>query len=213
MLLYRIVASIVCGIPKIAWRVRVVGREHLPASGAFVVAPTHRSMFDIPFVGGLTSRRVRFMGKAELFRIPVAGAVFRALGGFPVERDGSDRKPLRDSLEILEAGEPLVVYPEGTRQNGSEVQPLQPGAAYLATKAQVPIVPVGIAGSEEILRSHSRRVPAFGRVAIVVGEPITPPTIPGKTVKRELVDEMTAKLSADLQRLLDEAYRLRDGSR
>lgn len=213
MLLYRIVASIVCGIPKVVWRVRVVGREHLPAGGAYVVAPTHRSMFDIPFVGGLTSRRVRFMGKAELFRIPVVGAAFRSLGGFPVERDGSDRKPLRDSLEILAAGEPLAVYPEGTRQNGPEIQPLQPGAAYLAIKAQVPVVPVGIAGSEEILRSHRRRFPALGQVVVVVGEPITPPTIAGKTVKRELVDEMTSKLSGELQQLLDEAYRLRDGAR
>lgn len=213
MLFYRIVASIVCGIPKYVWRVRVIGREHLPTTGAYVVAPTHRSMFDIPFVGGLTSRRVRFMGKAELFRIPVLGATFRALGGFPVERDGSDRKPLRDSLDILAAGEPLAVYPEGTRQHGPKIQPLQPGAAYLAVKGQVPVVPVAIAGSEEILRSHGRRVPALGKVVVVIGEPIAPPTIAGKTVKRELVDELSAKLATELQQLLDEAYRVRDGDR
>ena len=115
------------------------------------------------------------MGKAEVFKIPVLGAIFRALGGFPVARDGTDRKAVRDSMAMLQAGDVLAVFPEGTRQHGPKIQPLQPGAAYLALRADVPIVPIGIAGTEEIMRSRGRLLPRFGRVAIVVGEPLVPP--------------------------------------
>ena len=121
-------------------------------------------MMDIPFAAWLSRRPLRYMGKASLFRIPVAGAFFRKLGGFEVARDGTDRKALRDSIAMLQAGEVLLVYPEGTRQHGPKIQPLQPGAAYLALRAGVPIVPVGIAGSEEILRSHGGKVPRLRSV-------------------------------------------------
>ena len=168
-------------------------------------------MLDIPLAGAITTRRIRFMGKAPLFRVPVLGAIFRALGGFPVERDGSDVGPLRDSLRILEAGEPLVVYPEGTRQRGREIAALQAGAAYLAAKVGVPIVPVGIAGAEETFRTRPGRLPGLrphrrrGRRA----DP--PPARTGSVVKRSAVDELSATLHERLQKLIDEAYILRDG--
>ena len=210
MLFYRVVAFFVTGIPKLVWRVRIEGRERLPETGAYVIAPSHRSMMDIPFVAGITTRRVRFMGKAPLFRIPVVGSAFRALGSFPVERDGNDRKPLRDSLEILVGGDALVVYPEGTRQNGPDIQPLQPGAAYLAVKAQVPIVPVGVAGAEEIFRSRRGRLPGLRRVVVVIGAPIIPPKRTGAVVKRELVNQTTAVLAEELQQVFGRANELRN---
>jgi 1-acyl-sn-glycerol-3-phosphate acyltransferase len=210
MIFYRFMHFFVVGYTRLVYRVRVVGREHVPTIGAYVIAPSHRSMLDIPVAGAITNRRIRFMGKAPLFRVPVLGAIFRALGGFPVERDGSDRAPLRDSLRILQAGEPLVVYPEGTRQHGRQIAELQPGAAYLAAKAGVPIVPLGIAGTEEPFRSRTGLLPGFGRIVVVVGEPIAPPAREGSVVKRSAVDDLTATLHERLQKLLDEAYTRRD---
>jgi 1-acyl-sn-glycerol-3-phosphate acyltransferase len=209
MLFYRIVQIIVARGSALVYRARIRGREHLPKTGGYVLAPSHRSMMDIPFLAYVTPKRVRFMGKVQVFKIPVIGFLFSALGGFPVQRDGTDRKAVRDSIEILKGGEPLVVYPEGTRQHGPAIQPLQPGAAYLAIRAGVPVVPVGIAGTEEIFRSHGTKVPRFGRVAIVVGEPIQPPPRGGGSVKREAVDELTAVLAKHLQEVFDEAYALR----
>ncbi len=174
MLFYRVVHLIVARGSVLVYRVRIIGRERLPETGSYILAPSHRSMMDIPFAAAVTSRRVRFMGKVSVFKIPVIGWLFGALGGFPVQRDGTDRKAVRDSIEILQNGEPLVVFPEGTRQNGPLIQPLQPGAAYLAIRGGVPVVPVGIAGSEEILRGHASKFPHFGRVRIVIGEPIHP---------------------------------------
>jgi 1-acyl-sn-glycerol-3-phosphate acyltransferase len=149
-----------------------------------------------------------------LFRVPVLGTLFRMLGGFPVERDGTDTGPLRESLRILKSGEPLVVYPEGTRQNGRRIAELQAGAAYLSAKTGAPIVPVGIAGTEETFRTRAGRLPGFGRIVVVVGEPILPPARTGSTgsvVKRSAVDELSATLHERLQKLFDEAYLLRDG--
>jgi 1-acyl-sn-glycerol-3-phosphate acyltransferase len=210
VLFYRIVWWIVAKGSGMLYRARMRGQEHLPRTGGYVLAPSHRSMMDIPFLALVTKDRVRFMGKVEVFKIPVLGALFRALGGFPVARDGTDRKAVRDSMAMLQAGEKLAVFPEGTRQNGPKIQPLQPGAAYLAMRAGVPIVPIGIAGSEEIMRSRGRLLPRFDPVAIVVGEPITPPVRTKSTVPRAEVDALTAQLSDALQQTLDEAFELRD---
>ncbi len=210
---YTAVRPAVTGIPRRLWRARITGREHLPGTGGYVLAPSHRSMMDIPFAAGVTTRRIRFMGKSSLFSVPVLGSAFRLLGGFPVARDGTDRKAVRDSVAMLQAGEVLCVYPEGTRQSGPKIQPLQPGAAYLALRAGVPIVPVGMAGTEEILRANPGPIPRMGRVEIVVGEPIAPPARSSGLVPRAEVDALTARLADELQRLLDEAYDRRDGGR
>ena len=209
MLFYRFVRLIVGGGSALLWRVRIRGREHLPPSSGYVLAPSHRSMMDIPFAAWLTSRPLRYMGKVSLFGIPVLGRLFRVLGGFPVQRDGTDRKALRESIAMLEGGEILLVYPEGTRQSGPKIQPLQPGAAYLALRAGVPIVPVGVAGTEEILRSHGTHVPRFRRVAMVIGEPLVLPRRDHGVVPRAQVDAVTAQLHDALQHLLDDAYELR----
>ena len=211
MTFYRGVRVLLVTYLRVVYRIRIVGREHVPLTGAFVLAPSHRSMLDIPVVGVISKRRVHFMGKSSLFRVPVLGAVFRALGGFPVERDGSDVGPVRESLRILRTGEPLVVYPEGTRQRGRQIAPLQAGAAYLSGKVGVPIVPVGIAGVEEAFRSRAGRLPGFGRIVVVVGEPMHPATRDGSAVKRAAVDELSGELRGRVQQLFDEAYVLRDG--
>ncbi len=206
---YTGVRWVVAGASRVLWRIRIRGLEHLPQSGGYVLAPSHRSMMDIPFVAWLTPRRIRYMGKAPLFRIPVVGALFTVLGGFPVERDGTDRKAVRDSIAMLRGGEVLLVFPEGTRQHGPKIAALQPGAAYLALRAGVPIVPVGIAGTEEILRSHGRKIPAFRRAAMVVGEPIVVPPTDRGVVPRARVDALTTELADALQQLFDEANELR----
>lgn len=212
MTFYRGVRVLLVAYLRVVYRIQVVGREHVPLTGAFILAPSHRSMLDIPVVGVISKRRVHFMGKSSLFRVPVLGSLFRALGGFPVERDGSDVGPVRESLRILRTGEPLVVYPEGTRQRGRQIAALQPGAAYLAGKVGVPIVPVGIAGVEETFRSRAGRLPGFGRIVVVVGEPMLPPAREGSAVKRAVVDELSGELRGQVQHLFDEAYVLRDGS-
>ena len=142
-------------------------------------------------------------GQGPLFRVPVLGAIFRALGGFPVERDGTDRGRCATRCASSQAGELLVVYPEGTRQHGREIPPLQPGAAYLAAKAGVPIVPVGIAGTEETSGRAAVALPGFGRVVVVVGEPIAAARARGlgrQAVRRRRAHRDTARTAAEAPR-------------
>jgi 1-acyl-sn-glycerol-3-phosphate acyltransferase len=209
MLFYDIVRFLVAGGSAAAYRARIEGREKLPAQGGYILAPSHRSMMDIPFAAWLSRRPLRYMGKASLFRIPVAGWFFRRLGGFEVARDGTDRKALRDSIAMLQSGDVLLVYPEGTRQNGPKIAVLQPGAAYLALRAGVPIVPVGLAGTEEILRGHRLKLPKFGRVVMVVGDPIVTPPRDSGVVPRDQVDALTSRLHDALQDVFDRANALR----
>ena len=194
MLFYRIVRWIVAGGSALTYRARIVGREHLPDARrlrARAVAP-----FDDghPVRGLAHAAAVALHGQGVAVRRARAGLVLPVLGGFPVQRDGTDRKALRDSIDMLHDGDMLLVYPEGTRQNGAKIQPLQPGAAYLALRAGVPILPVGIAGTEEILRDHRSLIPHFAPVTIVVGEPIISPPRDKGVVPRAEVDALTARL-------------------
>ncbi|MGZ6967065.1 MAG: lysophospholipid acyltransferase family protein [Acidimicrobiia bacterium] len=207
MTFYRVVRAIVIGLCRLAFRVRVKGTENVPASGAYIVAPTHRSNLDTPFTAFVTKRRIRFMAKQEMFKHPLSARFFTALGGVPVERGSpSARAALKATRAALEAGEPVAVFPEGTRRHGREVDELFDGTAYLAVKLGVPIVPVGIGGSEEILAS-GKKMPRFRRVAVVVGPPITAPP-DATTRKRSDLAAITAELQVELQQLFDEAMTL-----
>ena len=209
-MLYEAIRTVVGNATRVAYRLRVSGEERLPETGGFVIAPSHRSMMDIPFVGWVVPEPIGYMGKRSLFDLPVLGRAFSSLGGIPVERDGNDRKALRTALERLAEGQPMLIFPEGTRDHGAVIDDLQPGAAYLALRAGVPLVPMGIAGTEEIVRSQRFPVPRFHRVAVVIGEPLFPPVLGGTVVPRAEVDALTGRLAVALQQAFDQAYRLRD---
>jgi 1-acyl-sn-glycerol-3-phosphate acyltransferase len=196
--LYRFCRGAVHGFARLYWHLSITGTEHLPASGPYIVAPVHRSNVDTPLVGTITRRRLRFMGKDSLWKRRAAARFLSALGGFPVHRGTADRDALRRCIEVIEGGEPLVLFPEGTRQSGPVVQKLFEGAAYVSARTGVPIVPVGIAGSERAMPKGSKMVHP-SRVRIVLGPPIPPP--PSRS--RRSVHELTERLHAELQRLLD----------
>jgi 1-acyl-sn-glycerol-3-phosphate acyltransferase len=207
MTLYRFARTVVVVLCRILFRVRVVGTEHVPPTGAYIIAPTHRSNLDTPFTAFVTKRRIRFMAKQEMFQHPLGAKFFTALGGVPVERGSPNaRAALKATRAALETGEPVAMFPEGTRRRGREVSDLFDGTAYLAVKLGVPIVPVGIGGSEEILAS-GKKIPKFRRVAVVIGEPIEPPT-DATTRKRSDLASITAQLQVELQKLFDDAMLL-----
>jgi len=204
---YRVAHAIILTPFKALFWVRVRGRGKVPRSGAFVVAPSHRSLMDIFFTGYITRRRIRFMAKEELFENRFLAWLFSALGGFPVARGSADRAALRAAQQALEGGEPVAVFPEGTRRHGRDVVGLFDGAAYLATRLGVPIVPVGIGGSEQILAS-GKTLPRLHKVAIVVGDPIQPPDHGAGRVRRQEVTNVTEKVGLELQSCFDEALAL-----
>ena len=126
---YQFVRFIVVSFCRIYMRMTVEGRENIPASGAFVLAPIHRSYIDTPIASGCTRRRMRFMGKDSLWKKQPFRWILSALGAFPVTRGSADREAILRCIAVLERGEPLVLFPEGERKEGPEVQPLFDGAA------------------------------------------------------------------------------------
>jgi len=200
---YRFARVVITGSCRLLFDVRVTGKEHVPASGVFIVAPSHRSLLDVPITGAITPRRIRFMAKESLFTTKFGAWLFSTLGAIRVERGTTDRGALRASQAALEAGEPLAIFPEGTRREGPVLGDLFDGAAYVALKLGVPIVPVGIGGSEQILATQ-RVLPRLHRVRVVVGEPPRPAAAVG-TVRRSDVTALTAQLRERLQCCFDEA--------
>ena len=205
---YRFARGVVMVPSWLLWRMRYTGLDNLPQTTPYVLAPVHRSYIDTLLAGYVSSRRVRFMGKEEMWRTPWVAKLFNSLGGFPVRRGAPDREALRICEQILASGEPVVLFPEGTRQSGPIVQPLFAGPAFVALRANVPIVPLGIGGSEKAMPKGAKSArPA--RIALAVGRPIwPPPAAEGGRVSRRVVQEFTDRLHAELQEVFDTAQAL-----
>ena len=190
------------------FRLEVKGRENLPATGAYIVSPIHRSNLDSPVMSAITTRRLRYMGKESLWKSRPLGWLLTALGGFPVQRGTADREALKAGLACVERGEPLVMFPEGTRQLGPDVAEMFDGPAYVACRTGVPIVPIGMGNTEPAMPKGSKFIrPA--KMAIVIGEPIQPPPLKESgRVSRAGVRDLTARLGGEIQGLFDEAQAL-----
>jgi 1-acyl-sn-glycerol-3-phosphate acyltransferase len=140
---YRFASSVVRLFVRLIYGLRVEGLEHVPRSGGCVVGANHVSAWDPPVVGVCVPREIHFMAKRELFAKPLPRRVYRALRAFPVDRRGNDVGAIKEALRRLAAGYAIGVFFEGTRNvRGDAVA--QQGAAFLAQRAGVPLVPAAI---------------------------------------------------------------------
>lgn len=205
---YQIVRALIWLVAKLYWRVSFEGLENVPAEGPFVLAPVHRSFIDFGLVSGVTRRRMGYMGKESLWKSKLLGSFISMLGAYPVNRGAPDREALRRTLDLLERGEPLVLFPEGTRRRGPVIEHLHEGAPFVAARAAVPLVPVGIGGSERAL-PKGRKVPRPVKIHIIVGPPLHPPPMAegARHPSRRAVKELTVQLQEILQDLFDRAQR------
>lgn len=201
---YRLIKGLVVFLARSLLRVEYIGLEHVPRTGSFIVAPTHRSLLDIPVAAGVTSRRMRFMGKDALWKVPIFGRFLSALGGFPVTRGSADLEALKRCIGVLQNGEPLVLFPEGTRHEGPLIAELFDGASFVAAKAGVQVIPVAIAGTEISFPRSPKHI-AKWRCTVIVGRPIGYANAGRQS--REDMALLTGRLQGELQSLLDEANR------
>jgi 1-acyl-sn-glycerol-3-phosphate acyltransferase len=170
-------------------RWKVEGKDNLPPAGGVIVIANHQSYWDPPVLGAALKRRVHFMAKEELFRIPLFGLLIRILGAFPVRREGFDRKALKVAVDYLMRGRVVGIFPEGRRSLTGELLPAQPGAAVLALKTGVPVVPVALIGTRGLL----------GKVRVRVGRPFYLKTEGKRPTREEIVNggqEMIAAIAA-----------------
>lgn len=204
---YRMARLLIRVIGRVYLRTKVVGVERLKSDGAFVIAPVHRSNLDGPLVNSRCPRIVRSLAKREMFPGGMGTWISAMLGSFPVHRGAGDRRSLTAAIDLLNQGEPMLVFPEGTRQTGNQVGEIFGGAAFLAARTGVPVLPVGIAGTEEAMPPKSKslkRVP----VSIVVGEPLLIPDGGNGRLSASERNEFTARLRSAMQAAMDEAVEL-----
>ncbi|MDA8196264.1 MAG: lysophospholipid acyltransferase family protein [Actinomycetota bacterium] len=202
---YGFARGVVDFINRSYFKARVVGRENIP-SAPFILAPTHRSNLDTLMMGSVYRPRLRYMGKESLWKKKFAGEVLAALGGFPVSRGTADREALNACVAVLKAGQPLVLFPEGTRREGDTVEEILDGAAYIGIKTGAPIIPIGIAGSEAAM-GKGVKFPRPKRCVIVIKPPIST-LVDGAVaskVPRSKVNEITSELTKAMQEAYDEA--------
>lgn len=163
---------------------RVRGVEHIPKVGGAVIASNHLSFLDPPVVGSAMPRRTYYFAKSELF-VPVFGWIIRKCYAFPVERGGADTRALKHAIELLQAGELLTMFPEGTRSQDGQVHEFDLGAALAAARAGVPIIPCALTGTNDVLPVGAKYFHR-GRVAVSFGAPIDPLQFGPKPRKEEL---------------------------
>jgi 1-acyl-sn-glycerol-3-phosphate acyltransferase len=205
----RVLAFICRAVLSSVARVRVEGAVDLPQSGPLILTPNHASNADPPLVGGWVApalgRRPIFLAKEQLFVGPV-GAFLRGQGVVPVRAGGSDADAYRICRRLLEAGEVIVIYPEGTRSHDGTLGDAKPGAALLATRMGVPVLPIGISGSDRFL-GRGARFPRIGaRITIRVGRPITL-GLDRSLSRRQALDAASQELMRHLSGLVDERHR------
>lgn len=182
MIFYKIVRVLVKIFFFFVFRIKVHGKENMPSSGGAVVAINHKSNWDVPIAGIYAPRQLGFMAKAELFKNKILSWLFTSLGAFPVQRGKGDIGAIKSALLRLRNGDIVAMFPEGKRVKNGETAKAKPGAVMLATRANVPVVPIKLTGNYKW----------FSKIDMYIGKPID-------------YSEHTEKLTADdLQKLADE---------
>ena len=185
---------------KLFNRFHATGFDQMPTQGAAVVVANHISMWDPVIMFCLIRRRAYFMGKKEIFDVPILGPILRRLYVFPVKRDTVDRAALRKAAQVLEEGDILVIYPEGHRSKTSDMLPFKEGAALFAHRAGVPVVPVFFENTPMIFpRSIGQKV----RVAC--GSPLDLTAFYEKKADSALLKEMSDAFRKSIERLREAA--------
>jgi len=202
---YRFLRVLVRLVNRVMFRVTTEGRPYVPESGAVIIAPVHRSLIDFLVASEVTRRKLHYMAKDSLWNSGALARILPVVGAFPVHRESADREALRRAQAVLEAGEVLILFPEGERRRGPVVSDLHEGVAFLAARTGATVIPVGIGGSASVMPKGSK-LPRPRKIHLAVG-PALPPverTSSGR-VPRSQIHQMTDTLTVSLQDLYDEA--------
>jgi len=206
VVMYGLLHTVIPPVLKAVWRPTVIGKENVPTTGGVILASNHLSFVDSVVIPSCAPRRVHFLAKSDYFTgTGVKGRLqrlwFEGLGMLPVDRDDPQAAlgSLDTALEVLRNGEAFGIYPEGTRSRDGRLYRGRTGVAHLALTAGVPVVPVGLVGTEKVQPVGSNRV-RLAKVSVTFGTPIEVAGrfdgIPLGKARRQLTDEIMAAIGA-----------------
>ncbi|MEO1592377.1 MAG: lysophospholipid acyltransferase family protein [Cyanobacteria bacterium J06632_22] len=175
---------------RLYFRGQVHGIENVPQEGPLIVVANHASDFDPPIVSCAVRRPVSYMAKEELFKVPVLAPAIRAYGAYPVKRGSADRSAIRAALQQLENGWAVGVFLQGTRTSDGRISSPKLGAALIAAKAQVPLLPLCLWGTHRILPKGAK-LPKPLPVTIRIGQVIQPPSSSKKEQLQAVTEQCT----------------------
>ena len=190
---------------------RIKPGSTLPTDGPFIVAPNHYSEID-PVVMGVAvwklGRTPRFLAKASLFRIPVLGFYLRKTGQIPVEREARGNSAIDAAHQLMNSGQGVIVYPEGTLTRQPELWPMRgkSGAIRMALETGIPLYPAAHWGTQNLMGRYGKKITVRPRpvIDVVIGEPMDLSKYQGKTATKELLDKATDDLMRQIQTLVSE---------
>jgi 1-acyl-sn-glycerol-3-phosphate acyltransferase len=201
--IYRFLRVLVRALNRILFRTTVDGADQVPDRGPVIIAPVHRSFIDFFVASEVTTRKLHYMAKDSLWKNGALARILPSVGAFPVHRESADREALRRAQQVLDAGEVLILFPEGERRAGPVIEDLHEGVAFLAARTGATVVPVGIGGSASVM-PKGKHLPRPRHIHLIVGRPIAPPArTDGGRVSRSTIHQLTEELNASLQDLYD----------
>ena len=156
---------------RLFFRFRVIHRERMIQSGPVILAMNHQSYLDPPLAGTACDRAIYFLARRTLLDVPLLGWVLPKLNVIPVNQEGVDRSAIKAVIRVLQAGNGVLVFPEGSRTPDGTLQPAEPGMGLVIAKTLAPVVPMRIFGAREALPRSGGRL-RFVPITVVIGEPI-----------------------------------------
>lgn len=198
---YHLVRSFIANpIFHLFFRGTVSGIEKVPPTGKLIIVSNHASVFDPPLLSVAIPRAVCYMAKEELFQIRGLKQLITALGAYPVNREGVDRKAIREAVSRLKQGWATGIFIEGTRTSDGKIKDPKLGAALIAAKAQAPLLPVCLCGTEKI-SVLGKKIPQFVKINIKIGDLIPPPT----SSKKEQLELVTRQCAESINNLYEQS--------
>lgn len=187
------------------WRIHATGVHHVPERGGAILASNHLSYTDHYFLPAVIPRQIFFISKAQHFDVPVQRWLFEQWGVIPLQRGEGDHEAMQRSLQILAEGKLFGIYPEGTRSTDGKLHKGRTGVARLALTARVPVIPVGMIGTDKVL-PKGKSMPKLHKVTIHIGAPMTFEAYYGHENDRKACRDVTDRIMTAIRDLSGQEY-------
>jgi len=197
LVLHKILQFIIKAIFKVLFRVETIDLYKVPRKGKLIICSNHISYVDAVIIGSFIPRCIYFMAKKELYSIKILGSLITFLNAFPVNRQTFDRKAFHTAFEVLNEGNALGLFPEGTRSTDGVLREGKKGIGFIAAVSVAPILPVAISGANKIIQKPHRRM-FFPKIRLIFGDIIDVSDMLNKHGKKEAINIIVDKTMKEI---------------